>query len=338
MTRFAVALLLAAAVAAQDGSAQPGATKFGLVGVGATAEASFGVFWQDASLFDKTATVEAPAGVKVLGVETSKYNDRALTQIEFALDTAQARAVDAAFVVRCEGKEVRVPLTADVVVMARGGARVLVADTPFEAFSSDDPAIFDGWRHLVATARLDVDYRLVRRGRATFDVEALRRVAVVVVGCDALWALDAEQVSLLRGFVCGGGRVVLFANAFYSGSVAKANDVCAPFGVRIVDRESVVGGEYRADAGGIHRHPLTVGVEGVQVFRPSPAEVVDEASGTVLIDLVTPGAQPFAVLGKSAGGGEVVAIGESLWWKWCGEHAGNERFLRNLLVRAPRMQ
>ena len=30
--------------------------------------------------------------------------------------------------------------------------------------------------------------------------------------------------------------------------------------------------------------------------------------------------------------------GVSLWWQLCGEHAGNERFLRNLLVRAPRMR
>lgn len=336
--RLLAVALLGAAACAQDGTVQPTATRFGLVGVGAVAEASFGVFWSEPSLFDKVATVKAPAGVKVIAVETSKYGDRALTQVQLALDTTRAAAVDAVCVVSCEGKEVRVELTADIVALPRGGARVLVADSPFEAFSTEDPALFDGWRHLVVSARLDVDYRLARKGRPTFDAEALRRVAVVVVGCDAIWQLDAEQIAMLRGFVCGGGRVVLFANSFYAGTVAKANAVAAPFGVQLVDSELTDADAYSADAGGIHKHPLTVGVESVQASRPSPALVVDPTRGTALVDLIVPREQPLVALGTSESGGEVVVIGVSLWWQWVGQHDGNERFLRNLLVRAPRMR
>jgi hypothetical protein len=50
------------------------------------------------------------------------------------------------------------------------------------------------------------------------------------------------------------------------------------------------------------------------------------------------GSHPFVAYARTQSGGEVVTIGVSLWWDWLRRSPGNERLLRNLLVRPPRMR
>ena len=346
--RGSVLMLLAGAApgaaAAQDlrpipqPKLQPTVTDLGTVAVGATVEASFGVFWTDAALAREKALVDAPFGAVVQRIETSAYSERALTQVEFALDTATARDVDATFTVRCGSEKVTVPLRAKVIALPKGGSRVLIAESPFEAFSCDDPAVLDAWRKIVEQARLDVDYRLARPGRATFDVAALSRVDVVLAAEGALTELDDGQVAKLHGFVCGGGRVVVFANAFFQGTVHGANRLSEAFDLRIRDRESAAGAKWTADAAGLARHPLTAGIEGLDVHRPSPVEIAEGERAVVLVNLTAPAEQPFAALVSTASGGEMIAVGESLWWNTAGKSPGFARLLRNVLSRPPRLR
>lgn len=317
---------------------QPTATDVGTVAVGATVEASFGVFWADAALAAKQARVDFPVGVTLLGCRTAKYDERALTQVEFALDTAKPGTVEATFTVRCGSEKVTVPLLAKIVAMPKGGSRVLVAESPFETFSAGDPATLDGWRKVVEQARLDVDYRLARPGRATFDIAALSRVDVVLAAESALTQLDDIQVANLHGFVCGGGRVIVFANAFYQGTVHGANRVCEAFDLRIRDSETGDLAQWTADPAGIAKHPLTVGIDEIALHRPSPVEVVEGERAVVLVNLTAPAEQPFAAMVSVASGGEIVAVGESLWWNQCGKSPGFARLVRNLLSRPPRLR
>jgi hypothetical protein len=317
---------------------QPSACDLGTLAVGATVESSFAVFWADAGLAKSKARIELPSDCRLLRMDTSEYNGRALTEVEFELTTAAARDIDTTFVVHCGSEVARVPLRASVVAMPAGGSRILVAESPFGAFSAEDPATFDAWRKIVAQGRLEVDYRLLRRDRQTFDVEALRRVDVVLAGAGALTSLDAEQVARLHGFVCGGGRLVVFANAFFGQSVRAANRLCEPFGLRILDEELQGGGTFTTDVTGMGKHPLTVGVEELSVLRPSPVEVLDERVAVQLVGFGTPKIQGFAAIAATRGAGELIAVGDSLWWSSCGKSSGYARLLRNLLTRPPRLR
>lgn len=341
VVRWLLSTLCIFGVSAQQGGApvakERPAVDLGELAVGAVVEASFGVTWDDAALAAAKAEVEPPAGVRVLQVVTGKAGQRAETVVEFAVDTDTTRTIDAAFTVRCGGVTAMQPLRAVVVARPPGGARALVAETPFEADSSDDPMAFAAWRELVAAARLDIDYRLTRRGRANFDVGALSRVDVVLVGERAILALDDQQVAKLQGFVCGGGRVIVFADAFFMGTVAGANRLAEAFDMAIVDREPAAMG-WKVERSGLARHPLTVGIDTVEVHRPSPVTIGDSGLAKALVAFTAPSEQPFVAIATTASGGEMVVVGDSLWWNTANKSPGFARLLRNLLQRAPRLR
>lgn len=317
-------------------AAQP-AVDLGLLATGAIVEASCGVRWDDVSLAKAQAEVEPPAGVRILKVVTGTAAQRPITTIEFAVDTSTARTIDAAFTVRCGGAAATLPLHATIAEMPKGGTRVLVATTPFEADSSDDPNTFTAWRELVAAAKLDIDYRIVRKGRPSFDVGALSRVDVVLAGEGALVAVDDLQVAKLQGFVCGGGRLIVCANHFFEGTVPGANRVAEAFDLAIVDRESA-SAVWRLDRSGLARHPLTVGIDTIDVRRPSPVTLGESPRVRALATFTTPSEQPLAAMATTASGGEMVVVGDSLWWNTANQSPGFARLLRNLLQRAPRVK
>jgi len=327
---------LTAALTAQAAPKVRPAVDLGSLAVGAVVEASFGVYWDDAALAKATAEVLTPKAVKILRVSTRSYVDRALTTVEFAVDTAAPVGIDDVFTLRCGTEAATVPLRAEVRALPSGGSRVLVAETPFETFSSDDPQTFEAWRQIVASARLDVDYRLVQAGRSTFDVGSLARVDVVLAGEGALLRLDDLQVAKLQGFVCGGGRLIVCADAFYQGTVRGANRIAEAFDLEIADRESTASGQ--VDAAGLAKHPLTVGVDTIEVTRPSPVLLGDGSRGILLATFATPSEQPFVAMATTASGGEIVVIGDSLWWNTANQSPGFARLLRNLLQRAPRLR
>ena len=330
--------LFATVLAAQEAPSpkvQP-VVDLGPLAVGAIVEGSFGVYWDDAALAKATAVATPPKGVRVLRLTTQTYVERAMTTVEFAVDTADPGVLDGVFDLRCGTEAASVPMRAEVRAATPGGSRVLVAQTPFETFSSDDPETFAAWRQIVAGARLDVDYRLVQAGRSTFDVGALSRVDVVLAGENALLDLDDLQVAKLQGFVCGGGRLIVCANAFYVGTVRGANRIAEAFDLEILDREST--GSGRVDAAGLARHPLTVGIDTIEVSRPSPVKLGDSAFVVGLATCATPSEQPFVAMATTASGGEIVVIGDSMWWNTANKSPGFARLLRNLLQRAPRLR
>ncbi|MGK0301568.1 MAG: hypothetical protein ACI89X_002447, partial [Planctomycetota bacterium] len=49
------------------------------------------------------------------------------------------------------------------------------------------------------------------------------------VGEDALANITDIEVAHLQGFICGGGRVIVFADAFFAGTTKSANRICKPF-------------------------------------------------------------------------------------------------------------
>jgi hypothetical protein len=216
-----------------------------------------------------------------------------------------------------------------------GQPRVLVASSPWDSQTTDDDARYEPWRRLVASGKLQCHYVVAPRDGHWIDPEVLQQVDVVLLGESCLRDLDPDSTTLLRGFVCGGGRLVVCASPFYAGTVAKANDVLLPFGVRMSGAELASVDEFDTDDGDVAAHPLTAGVARLRFQRPGPSELVgDGAEALVWFDFGT--RQPVVAFRRTESGGEVVTLGMPLWWTWIAMAPDNERLLRNLLSRTRR--
>lgn len=335
-------LFLAVTLASQQGakpSTSPTRIDLGVVRVGAIAESTVHIYWES-PMSGNRVVAKLPRNTRQLTLTSdTDENGHAETRLGFAIATDQLGKHETSIGLQLGGRQTSVALTWTVEPAVVRGSRILVATSPFMGDSSSDPTVFDPWRALVEQAAFDVDYRYRRKDAPPFTADALARVDIVVVGEDGLIGISDAEAARLQGFVCGGGRVVVFANAFFFGTTKAANLLCKPFGLSMMDREPPIGPAHVAIDEDLPRHPLTVGVKKVVVRRPSPTIVDDPKKATALVVLPALGAElPFAAIATTKSGGELITIGESLWWNWIGKSAGNQRLMRNLLVRAPRLR
>lgn len=339
-----LALVLAVPITAapKAGKVQPNKIAVGTVYTGATVEASFLVFEPGTDPKIKFE-VTAPKFVKVLGKDTHHQqfgagNDFVCGTVELAIDTSAAADHDGEVVVTLGDSKVKVPVTAAVKARKKGYSKVLLADTPFERYTTDDGGMFKTWTDLVAASPLDVSYILVRKDKpVTRDLDLTKFDCVFLDG-SGLVNLKEDDVKKLRKYAEGGGRVVVSANAFFVGSVPKANAILADCGIQMRDTEAR-GAPNEVTLGKDDLHPRLAKdkIESVTFFRASPTQVTDDKLGRVLAKASGVGepGDGFVALG-TLGKGEVIAIGQSLWWNWItperAKGADNAKLLRWLLV------
>jgi hypothetical protein len=341
MIALAAVLALPGPLAAQqDGKAQPDRLPLGTVATGATAEASFLVYFDGNSTKGLEAKVEAPPFVKVLrtGLGTRDFGMAGTSiycEADLAFDTAKAGDFRGEIRVAVGKHKATVPVSVTVRPRAPDRPRVLVADTPFQKYSTGDASVFDAWHGVVRDGGFDADYLLVDEKRPVLRDLDLSAYQAVLLGEIGVVHLREQDVARLKQYVAGGGRVVVSADQFFRGTVAGANKVLEPHGLAMKDEEKgrgveVAGPDFAAD-------PLTAGVKSLKFFRGSPVAVTDPAKGKVLVASPEYPGHGFVAVAR-VGKGEVIALGQSLWWNWIGgEHtrgADNARLLRNLLTRA----
>src|SRR5262249_6781250 len=119
----------------------------------------------------------------------------------------------------------------------------------------------------------------------------------------------------LKTFVSNGGRVIIGANAFFAGTVEKANEFLATFGLRMSDVEPAGINVFQVEGEEIAEDSLTAGVQSLRFFRPSPVAIEDKDKGKVLVAAPPYPDEGFVAV-ANAEGGQVVALGVSLWWNW----------------------
>jgi hypothetical protein len=323
------------------GEFQPNYLKFGSVRVGATVEGSVRIFRAAESASGLAIKIEPPAFVRVenLEVGTQSYGGamRGFCDISLSLDTE--RAGDYSGDLRFEiGRErVAVPLSVTVRPQMPHLTRVLVLETPFSKFSTNDATMFAPWLDLVNGAHLDVHYLDARRGMPVLREFDLAKIDVVLLGMEGLVGLQDSDIRLLKQFVEQGGRTVLAANHFFVGTVGKANELLVPYGLRMTDVESHDRLEFVLGAAEVTDDPLTQGVKSLYFHRPSPVAVTDSQKGKVLVAAPDYPGEGFVAVAR-AGQGEVVAVGESLWWSWIAmekaKGSQNAVLLGNLLQKS----
>jgi hypothetical protein len=321
---------------------QPNALKFGSVRVGAAAEGSLRIFRDGEDASGLAIKVEPPAFVRVediqIGSQRFGANLRGYCDIWLSVDTRRAGEYSGELLVEIGRQRVAVPVGVTVRPQMPHLTRLLVVATPFDRFSTGDSADFDPWRDLVSGAHLDVHYLEARPGTPVLREIDLAQFDIVLLGMEGLILLGDSDIRRLKQFTERGGRTILAANHFFVGTVGKANELLVPYGLRLTDTESTDRPEFELGAAEIADDPMTQGVKALYFHRPSPVAVTDPQKGKVLVRAPAYPGEGFVAVGR-AGQGEVIALGESLWWNWIWQDkargSGNQALLRNLLTKSP---
>ncbi|MBI5760699.1 MAG: hypothetical protein HZA46_19445 [Planctomycetales bacterium] len=328
----------------EAGETSPDRLHLGTVRVGATVEASVRVFADGDDLSNIQFKVDSPSFVRVkqarLGTQT--YGSKGtfiVCDIFISVNTALAGNNSAPIGVQIGEQQFEIPVTVTVAAKEADGTRLLVAGTPFHRASTEDATIFNAWLELVTSAKLDCHYLDVEPFQPVLRELDLSAFDVVLLGGGGLINVLQTDVAKLNKFLSDGGRVVVFANHFMKGSVAKANELLVPHGLRMTDTEPQgTGGYHLAEIGpvGIADTSLTKDVRMLKFHRPSPVAVTDKVTETILVSAPPYPGEGFVAV-ADAGKGEIVAVGISLWWNWIASKeekgADNAVFLKNLLTK-----
>jgi hypothetical protein len=306
-------------VRSAGGEASPDRLTFGSVRVGATVEGSVRIFLDDVPSSGVAIKVEPSGFVRVADIQIGSQdfgpNRRGFCDISVSIDTATAGSYSGELRVEIGRSRAAVPVSATVRPQMPNLTRLLVATTPISKFSTSDATVFSTWLDVVSEGHLDVDYHVSRRGLPVLRKVDLKDIDVVLLGMEGIHDLQDSDIKLLKQFTEEGGRTILSANAFFVGTVAKANQLLVPYGLRMTDGEAQDRNEFELGAAEITEDPLTEGVKTVYFHRPSPIAVTDPKKGRVLVTAPDLPGEGFVAVAR-AGKGEVVALGESLWWNW----------------------
>lgn len=324
------------------GDSQPDQLSLGTIRVGATVEASVRIFGAGNDTAGIAVKTQPPRFVRVTEtrLSTQEYGNLGkfvVCDVLISLDTTRAGEFTGKIKVQIGEIEVEVPVAASILEQQAGLSRVLIVETPFNRYSTSDASIFDAWLKLVKSAKLDVHYLEVDRALPVLRNLDLSNFDVVLLGGSGIYSAREGDFEKLKAFVNSGGRVIITANHFMMGSVAKANEFIVPFGLRMTDTEPE--GLYpifEIEDADIVQHKLTAGVGKLRFHRPSPVGVEDEKKGKILI-AATPFPDAGFVAVAQADRGQVVVLGVSLWWNWIASEqesgADNARLLQNLLSK-----
>lgn len=313
----------------KTGEVQPDRLDFGTIYPGAIVEASFMVFERG---LDKNIelSVAAPPFVKVLNKETHAQqfgagNDFICGSIEIAMDVAKVGEVQGEISVTLGQTTVRVPVRATIAACQPGQPRLLIVATPFQRYSTKDGTAFKPWTDLATQAKADVSYLLARVGNPVLRDLDLSTFHCVFLADTGLAYLTPQDIQRARAYAQGGGRVVVAANYFMRGTTGKANAVLEDYGLQIRDEEAGGQGIAAVTIGkdGLDQMVIDAGVQSIKFFRASPISILVPARSQALVKAMGVGNPTDGFVARArARKGEVIAIGQSLWWDWIGEARG----------------
>jgi len=270
-------------------------------------------------------TASAPDFVQVKSVTPQQnkywYNGRSYVSVLLKLNTSRPGSYAGKVKVTLGRRESSLPIRFRV-REAAGGKRVLVTASPYQEFATENGADFDTVTRVLSSVGVAVD--------CTDELPAtLESYRTILLGDSALSRIQPEDVARVRAFVEQGGRLILPCDAFFQGTIPKANEILAGHGLMVLTNG--MNGTHHAT--NIISDALTRGVVRLEFFRPSSIVVTDAAKGKVLA-LDPGGAGGFVAVMRVPGGGEITVITASLWWNWVGQftdHPDNARLLQNVL-------
>jgi hypothetical protein len=333
-----LALLAPVSLLAGPLEPQPDRVNFGRVNVGAVAEASAMVMGPGGDVTGLSVKVEPPPFVRVDRVHIDQQDYGQVKKVrcgfEIHLDTRKAGELKGDITIEFAGGKHTIPVTATVAEPRKGQTRVLIVETPFQMYATGDAKVFEPWLDVVKAADLDVQYWLARADGPVFRGDTLEKFDVVLLSEGGLFHFQDEDRKRLRRFVELGGRLIVGANAFMVGSVERANKIVSEYGIKLLDEEQAFGqnvivlGKDRLVA-----DPFTKDIDKLYFHRASPISVTNPKKAKLLTQFDD---NVGVVAVARMDPGEVVVIGESMWWLWINRPAAqsdNAKMLRLLMTK-----
>ncbi len=155
-----------------------------------------------------------------------------------SVDTSRPGNYSGDLLVEIGRQQVAVRVSVTVRAQMPNLTRLLVVSTPFSKYSTSDATTFAPWLEEVSGGHLDPHYLEVRRGASVLGKVDLAKIDVVLLGMEGLFFLQDSDTKLLKQFMERGGRSILAANHFFQGTVARANELLVPYGLRMTDSEN----------------------------------------------------------------------------------------------------
>jgi hypothetical protein len=323
---------------------QPDRLHLGVVYVGATVEASF-LLREAGNNPDIKLDVTVPKFVKVHNKSTAvrqfgpESKDFVFGSVEISIDTSAAGEFSGELRVTLGQTMAKVPVSATVKARRPGLTRILIAETPFEQWTTRDGTMFQAWTELVKDSPFDVNYLLVHRGKPVLRDLDLEKFDCVFLPAGALVFATPADVKRAREYAEKGGSVVVAANSSFTGSVEQANAVLAGYGLQMRDEEAreLEQKDVTLRKDDFDPRLAKEGVQSLRFYRASPIAATDATKAQALVRAEGVGqAGDGFVVSAQAGKGKVIAIGQSLWWNWISKEQAqgtdNAKLLRWLLA------
>jgi hypothetical protein len=323
----------------KPGQVQPDRIDFGPVHVGSTVEGSVLVNAPGQDLKMKFDVITPPF-VKLVtkSIEPSPTVARSVCgSVEIAIDTSKVGDFKGDVTIQLGTISAYLPVSALVKPQKDGLLRLLVVETPFAKYSTDDGSRFGAWADLVAKAPWDVHYLSVRNDQPVLGNLKLTRFDAMIVAMVGLYRLTTVDIRRIREFAEGGGTVFLMADHFFRGTVSKANLLLADYGMMMHDEESHSDPQVTVELPGLDSQLLRAGIEKVSFQRASSSSVTQPTQAKVLVKAVGMGHPGDGFVTTAVvGSGRIVVVGQSLWCFWIsrardprGENAELLRWLLN---------
>lgn len=323
------------------GKSQPDRLDFGPVRRGATVEGSILVFTDAEESAELSCDVQPPPFLNITRVQRGRVTDRSggtksAFYVHVAVSTDRIGTCVGTLEVAVGSQKTTIPVKVNVLAPDTSATRMLIVSSPFSCSSTDAAAVFDPWLRLVESAKLAPDYFEVLPSQPVLRQLDLAKYGVILLGEYGLLRLHDSDIAKLKQFVNDGGRLLVCANCFFHGTVDRANKVLAPAGLRMTDSEPSGTQPFQLTGSNIIRDPLTKSVRRVKCFRPSPIAVTDKSKGRILVKAPPYPGEGFVAAGRQ-GKGQVIALGQSLWWNWIGDvkfsDCDNRQLLLNLVAK-----
>lgn len=344
----------------QNGSAMPPAEiippsiDFGIVRQGAKVEASARIYTKINPTPGLRRSLDLPAFLSLASLEVNvsqhgPYENKLYCDLALGVDTRYSYKGSKSLRCSIGPCEASLPISIQVIPRKTALPKVLIAETPFNKFSTDDISLFSAFLDIVNSLEIEINYVLVLP-------EDLSPFDVILLAQDELISIDEAKREKLRTFVESGRRLIVTPNAFYSGTVPKVNKLLDGYGLEIEDKDlgtiapekkpiplpfvvelakdlGLLSAEKESsrplqfiESDVLESDYLTEGVHHLKFHRPSPIRVTDPSLAKMLVP---------SFVAVARGKGEIVVLTQSLWWWWVGHDvkgSDNGRLLRNLLV------
>jgi hypothetical protein len=190
---------------------QPDRIDVGVVHVGATVEASALVYWGNPTVRDTKPEITMPEFVTLTSKTTAvRENYKGAgpsdyTDLVVAILTDRVGELEGRIRITYGPQTAELPVKAKVVARVAGQPRVLIAETPFERYSTSESSHFNTWRAIVESSGADVSYLDVPDGGPVLREIDLSQFQVILLGETGLIHLRPSELDRLDGFVRGGG-------------------------------------------------------------------------------------------------------------------------------------